>query len=92
MDRNYIEDLLKNAVAAESGINDAVRRGMYDARTQAVQKLNELLYNTAQEKGISIYELCANTIPVFEDKMEQSHDGEGYKVTIKTTIKLEPRR
>ena len=92
MDRNHLEDLVKNAAAAESALNDAVARGMYNARIQAVQKLNELLYKTAEEKCVSIYEICANTIPVFEDTMETSRIDGGCNVTMKTVIKLVPRK
>lgn len=42
---------------------ELARRMITDNVAESIRRTNELLFKTAQEKGISLYELCFNTVP-----------------------------
>lgn len=91
MDNND-KDLLLNAALTERVIGDMMRLENKQ-REDIVRKLNELLYNTADACGITLYELCANSVPELERVIkEPSREDDGYKVTMETIITLKPRR
>lgn len=62
--------LIENAVIAESFIMDYIQ-AQRGSREQVVEKVNELIFNTAKESGRSIYEICANFVPEIDTDIQQ---------------------
>lgn len=42
---------------------ELAHRSITDSVAESIRRTNELLYKTAQEQGISLYELCFSTVP-----------------------------
>ena len=90
---NEIERLLHNAVMAESSIQKYIEHNIAESKIELIKKVNDLLYETAQEKNISLYELCASVVPEITYEFKESNPyegGNGFKVKFETTIKLKP--
>lgn len=76
------EQILKNAIAWDRAVDDIVERRLLDgtikdARKQVVHELNKYVFDFAEKNDISVWEIVANFVPVFEDftlDEEQSRD------------------
>ena len=86
--------LLQNAIMAESSIQRYVDEHFEESKTDMIRKVNETLYQEAQEKGITLYQLCASVVPVLSYDIKECHqeDKNGVKVEFVSTIRLKPLR
>lgn len=88
------EQILKNAIAWDRTVDDIVERrpldGMIkDVRKQAVHELNKYVFDLAEKKEISVWEIVANFVPVLEDftlNKEQARDPD--RVTVSGTFNI----
>ena len=84
------KDLIKNAVSAESALTGYMHRHRMAQESELLNQLNDLLYKTAKEYGVSLYQLCSSVVPEFSyDIKENPYEG-GFKMTMQTTITLKP--
>jgi hypothetical protein len=84
------KDLIKNAVFAESALKDYMYRHRMAQESEILDQLNDLLYKTAKEHGVSLYQLCSSVVPDFSyDIKENPYEG-GLKMVMETTITLKP--
>ena len=65
-----IYDLLMNAVSAESEIQKYIEGHLNETAEAVTRKTNELLYETAQKNGISLYQLCASVVPEIKQSIK----------------------
>ena len=63
-------DLLMNAVDTESKIQKYIEGHLNETAEVVTRKLNELLYDTAQKKGISLFQLCASVVPEIKQSIK----------------------
>lgn len=87
--------LLQNAIMAESSIQRYVDVNFEESKNDIIRKVNETLYQEAQEKGITLYQLCASVVPVLSYDIKECHqdeDKKGVKVQLVSTIRLKPLR
>lgn len=91
----YLENIIRNAAAAESEIMTHIMRQTAE-KTDIVTMVNDLLYKTAQEKGITLYELCSSVVPEVKqeitDDLRDNWEQKGYKMKLTTTVTLHPRQ
>lgn len=77
--------LLDEALKRTHAMENLTTEMWADTREQIVKATNKLVYETADKKGMSIYDLCFRTIPDFDGenitlvplKFDFTHDG-GY--------------
>ena len=63
-------DLLMNAVYTESEIQKYIVGHLNETAEEVTRKINELLYETAQKKGISLYQLCESVVPEIKQSIK----------------------
>lgn len=87
------EQILKNAIAWDRAVDDIAERHLDGAikvaRKQAVHKLNKCVFDLAEKNEISVWEIVANFVPVFEDftlNEEQARDPN--RVTVSGTFNI----
>lgn len=84
--------LVSNAVFMESFATQySIARE--EQKSQVIEKCNELVYKTAQEYGISVYEVCANFVPEVSSDIHQPQirgvsPFDRNTMSVVTTIKL----
>lgn len=81
-------DLLMNAVCAESEIQKYIEGHLNETAEAVTRKMNELLYETAQKKGISLYQLCASVVPEIKQSIKSEYP---YPFKVETEISLIPK-
>lgn len=84
-------DLLMNAVCAESEIQKYIEGHLNETAEAVTRKINELLYETAQKKGISLYQLCASVVPEIKQSIKPSESPYPFKLEVETEISLIPK-
>lgn len=81
--------IIENAVIAESSIMEYMHREHITDKQAVVSKLNKLLYEVAENHGMTLYELCSAVYPeISTDFTEATRTEEGFKCDFVTTIKL----
>lgn len=61
------------------------------AESELNAQLNDLLYETAKEYGISLYQLCASVVPEFSSDIKQNpYENGSVRFDLETTITLKP--
>ena len=85
--------LIENAIIAESSLMDYIEKFHAEEKSKLVSRLNNMLCETANEKGISLYELCSFVVPEFSYDIKKAEPHEcGIKVKLETTITLKPKQ
>ena len=85
-------DLLQNAVCAESEIQKYIESHLDECKEEITKKVNELLYETAQKNGISLYQLCASVVPEITQSIKPSESPYPFKLELETQITLIPKQ
>lgn len=57
--------ILSRAFEMNKTINDMVYDGIFESRREADRRLNKMIFDLAEEKGVSIYDICFNFIPEY---------------------------
>ena len=79
--------ILDQAAKINHKFEDLVYNRVFDSHKEAIRRINDLLYETANKKGISLYDLCFRTYP---EEITKPNFKEPGKVTIDVTIQLIP--
>lgn len=85
-----LDEALKRDMAIESLVNDSFA---YETKKQANAAVNKLVYDTAEKKGISVYDICFRTIPEWgtpEIDVKDHKDILRQDVNFTQTLKLVP--
>lgn len=66
---NAMGDVMQGRVK-ESEIQKYIEGHLNETAEVVTRKINELLYETAQKKGISLYQLCASVVPEIKQSIK----------------------
>ena len=81
--------IIENAVIAERSIMEYMHKERITDKQAVVSKLNKLLYEVAENNGMTLYELCSAVYPeIRTDFTEATRTEGGIKCDFVTTIKL----
>ena len=77
--------LLEEAVKRSQAMEKVIHEMEFDSRENITRAVNKLVYQVAEQKGISIYDVCLHTVPDFDGvdiklipiEFDFKHDG-GY--------------
>lgn len=93
MKKKYIIDteiqqrLIYRAVEIGNKINEMVHNGYYESVRHLHSKLNKMIYELAEKRGVSIWDICLNFMPEIEYKQEVM---EGNRVEIRAEATIVP--
>lgn len=94
LDEKALQAIIENSLIAESRMIEHCRRELTYSPAQMVGQLNDLLCRVANEKGITLYELCASVVPEistdFRDDPSKPYTHFGHGMYCETVIKLKP--
>ena len=84
--------ILARTVETSRKIDDIVHNQMCKTRDEATRRVNKLVYEMAEERGMSVYDICFSTIPDYEyvNHFEPSRDKEVMRCIGEMRVVLRP--
>ena len=83
--------ILDEVAQRNRAIDDVFERGMFETREAAKDAVNDMLYETAQKTGMSLYDLCFRTVPQVSYRYSGTNKtSDSTEATIQSQITLIP--
>lgn len=84
--------ILARDVETSRKIDDIVHNQICKTRDEATRRVNKLVYEMAEERGMSVYDICFSTMPDYEyvNHFDPSRDKEVMRCIGETRVVLRP--
>lgn len=86
VNREMSEKLMQRQVEVQKHLENIVQNGIDMGRSKAISEANRLVYELAEKKGMSLWDVCLMCVPDYDYNL----DTDGNDVSVECKIKLIP--
>lgn len=92
MEKKFVNYLNSKKVETSRKIDDIVHHQICKTRDETTRRVNKLVYEMAEERGMSVYDICFGTVPDYEfvNHLEPSRDKEVMRCIGEMRVVLRP--
>lgn len=90
VDKELSKKIMERAWETDKAITRLVEHHIFESKREAVKKLNKMIYDMAEERGVGVHDICFSTIPDWQyksDLVPRDSPAQSFRATVEVILR-----
>jgi phosphopantothenate synthetase len=90
IDKELSMKIIERALETDKAIMRLVEHNIFETKREAVKKLNKMIYDMAEERGVGVHDICFSTIPDWQykrDLVPRDSPPQSFRATVEVILR-----